>query len=322
MSLRPAAWFSVLLALLAAGCGSAPEPYAWLEEDGATGLSHHGETVWRLRHARVPKPFFDLCLTDGTVMTWDRPEDHVWHHAHWFAWKFIDGLNYWEEDPETGRSEGAITWSDPLIERRADFSARISITLDYQPPGEPVLLTEQREIVIGAPSADGSYQLDWTMSFTAVGRDVTLDRTPIAGEEGGQVWGGYAGLSIRFAKELKNWQTVGSEGPIVMPESVTNHAVRGPLGLDLSGSVGAREAGIAILDHPDNLNAPTPWYIVMAQEQSFAFTEAALLYYDPVRIEAGDGFSLRYRVVVHEGRWKPEELQKQQEQFVEEVREE
>ena len=64
--------------------------------------------LWRLNHDRQQgKPFFHpLCLADGTELTALRPADHVWHRALWFSWKFINGLNYWEEDPKTGQSEG------------------------------------------------------------------------------------------------------------------------------------------------------------------------------------------------------------------------
>ena len=42
--------------------------------------------------------------------------------------------------------------------------------------------------------------------------EVVLDRTPIPGEKDGKSWGGYAGLSVRIAKHLRNWEVVDSEG--------------------------------------------------------------------------------------------------------------
>jgi methane monooxygenase PmoA-like len=309
-----------LLALLLLGCQGGQ--YTFDDAPGSQRLLKDGNTVWELRYGpNVPKPFFHLGLTDGTVLTWDRPPDHVWHHAHWFTWKYINGLNYWEEDMETGQSEGVIEWRDVKVEKGGGGAAQISMRLDYHPPGEAELLREERVIAISAPAEDGSYSFDWSLRFTAVGGDVFLDRTPILGEEDGKPWGGYAGLSLRFARDLTAWQTVTTDGPVERDTSVNFHAEQGPLGLDFSGVIAGREAGIALLDHPRNLNAPTPWYIVMDQEKPFGFSEAALIYYKPVRLAAGEGFRLRYRVTVHEGRWDAERLRSAQAQFVKEVNE-
>lgn len=65
------------------------------------------------------------------------------------------------------------------------------------------------------------YRIDWKSDFTACSaEDVVLDQTPIEGQPDGKSYG-------------KAWS------------------------MDYSGLVGGRTAGIAIFEHPGNLNAPT-----------------------------------------------------------------
>jgi hypothetical protein len=94
-----------------------------------------GQPVWQFNFgSNATKPFFHpVALPGGPVLTWDQPGDHPWHRALWFSWKFINGINYWEEDPKTGVSAGRTRWSEPQIETRRDFSARIHL------PGFPCM---------------------------------------------------------------------------------------------------------------------------------------------------------------------------------------
>ena len=74
------------------------------------------------------------------VETLDQPADHRWHHGLWFSWKFIDGVNYWEHDGNTGRPAGRTSWRPTEFTTHADGSARIVRDLDYSPPdGTPVI---------------------------------------------------------------------------------------------------------------------------------------------------------------------------------------
>lgn len=306
------------LCVTAPGCGG--QALRWDRGPDSVALRNGDRLVWEFRHGRdLQAPMFHpVGLTDGTALTWDSPPDHTWHHALWFAWKYLNGVNYWETARDNQESYGVVEWNDVAVRTGRDFNAEVSLRLDYRPRGEDPVLTERREIRVSRPAADGSYHMDWTMTFTAR-TDVTIDRTPIIGEENGKAWGGYAGLSIRFAEALRDWQAVSSEGPVTWNTGQPFHAVKGPAGLDFSGMIDGRAAGIALLDHPENLNAPTPWYLVMNREKSFGFAQAAVVYYQPVRLAAGQAFQLRYRVVVHEGRWDAGRLQSAQSEFIKEV---
>ncbi len=274
----------------------------WQREDGALSLVSPSGPLWRFRYGPdLDTPYVHpLNTADGRTLTWDRPPDHLWHHGLWFSWKFINGVNYWEIDSKTGHPAGRTTWSNVRVVEADDrLTARIALDLAYRPAGEDApVLTEGRTIEARAPDAEGTYSLDWTCAFRAV-QKVVLDRTPIPGEPGGQSWGGYAGLSLRLAAAVAERGVVSTDGPILeMPEDRYRgrHAA-----VDYSGLVDGKPEGIAILDDPRNPRSPTPWYVIRSSEMSFF--SPAVLCYEPITLEAGQRLTLRYRVIVHHGRW-------------------
>jgi len=219
-------------------------------------------------------------------------------------------VNYWEESRETRRSDGCTTVDDVKIETTETYGAKLQLGLRYGPPdGQPVL-TEQRVIEISPPDETGRYHLDWTLTFTAGQSDVLLDRTPLPGEQVGRLWGGYAGLSVRLAQELAERQAVSSEGELEFKDGRHRSKARA---MDYSGIVGGKPAGIAVLDHPRNLNAPSPWYVI--QTDVMSYFSPAVLCYGPHTLPAGESFTLRYRVIVHPGRWDTPQLQREYEEF-------
>lgn len=305
---------AVALGLFAACQKESGGPWRWERVDGASlALVGPGGPLWRLNHGPDVDHvhFHPLRTADGRLLTWDRPPDHVWHHGLWFSWKFINGVNYWEIDPKTGRPAGRTSWSDVRISTGGDLSARMAMDLAYRPAEEEVpVLVEKRTIEISAPDAEGVYAVDWACSFEARTR-VLLDRTPLPGEPGGQVWGGYAGLSLRLAEGMADREPVTSDGPVtIMPDDRYRgrHAA-----LDYSGLVDGRPAGVAILGHPANPRSPSPWYVIRSAEMSF-FTPAFLCY-EPLALRPGETLLLRYRVLVHPGRWDAERLRTEASRF-------
>ncbi len=292
--------------------GAEPGPRVWQRQTGSVALLENGRVVWQFNfHTNQAKPFFHpVAPPGGPALTWDHPADHRWHHALWFSWKFLNGVNYWEEDAETGLSPGRTEWRDAQVETHPDFSARVVMDLTYRPAGGNPVLTEHRVIEISPPDRQGLYRQDWTMTFTAAGQDVVFDRTPLPGEPGGQPWGGYAGLSVRFAQRIKDARAVTAEGLVEFAQG----RYRGKAGaMDYSGLFEQSEAGIAILDHPGNLNSPSPWYAI--NDDTMRYFSPAVLCYHPHTLKPGQSLNLRYRLVVHPGRWSQETLRQAAKQF-------
>ena len=285
---------------------SAAEPgsWSWQTTEESVALMRDEQVIWKFHYGDdqdVPY-FHPLATSTGQVLSWNSPPDHLWHHGLWFSWKYLNEVNYWEHNRETGKPDGRTGWSNVCVETHDDWSAEISMTLDYRPAagGEPVM-EEQRSIKISSPQSDGSYRIEWSSIFAAPSADVLLDRTPPKG----QSWGGYAGLSIRFAKDLTERQASSSAGPITFGDG-NRHRSRASA-IDYSGLIDGQSVGVAFLDHPGNPRHPTPWYLI--RSPAMGYINAALLNDEPLTLESGKTLTLRYRLVVHLGRWDAEHLQ-------------
>ena len=167
-------------------------------------------------------------------------------------------------------------------------------------------MREHREVDISAPR-DDTIWFDWHCAFTAE-QEAVLDRTPPKE----QSWGGYAGLSIRYAKELSNRAAIGPDGPLTFDsgDRHRSHAVA----VDYAGEIRGGPVGVALMDHPGNPRHPTPWYLIRSPQMGY--TNAALLNDEPMTLGAGQTLDLRYRVVVHGGRWDAARLREAYHHYV------
>jgi hypothetical protein len=162
-------------------------------------------------------------------------------------------------------------------------------------------------MTVSLPKADGTYYIDWTSEFKACSEtDVKLDRTPLVGQPGGKSYGGYAGLSVRLNGKGDNWKIETEKESINMDDGTFRGKAKS---MDFSGVFGGQAAGIAILDHPKNLNAPSPWYAIAGKPMKYF--SPAVICYEPYTLEAGKTFKLRYRVIVHPQKWGAENLKSQ-----------
>lgn len=215
-----------------------------------------------------PKPHVHpLVAPGGRVLTRSVTPDHPWQRGLWFSVKFVDGDNFWEEVEEFG------------TQRQTDDA-----TIEWVRPDGSIALVEERRI-----DPVDEHTLDWTTVLRSE-VDVVLDRTPFQG------WGGYSGLALRGAGDWRDTR--------IAVESEAGPRVTGVRSrwCDLSGP----DAGVTILDHPDNPRHPTPWYGDVANELYFTddptnFVNAAFLFDEPMTLEAGQPLAFRFRVVTHAG---------------------
>lgn len=261
---------------------------SWRQTEHALALLHGTNVVWQIvADPAQGKPYFHpLATPGGTLLTDLRPPDHPWHRGLWFAWKYINALNYWEEDAQTHRSEGATELVAEKLQPRNDGSATLSFSLSYHPWNAPALLTEQRTIAISAP-AQGRYEIHWTSEFTAV-TNVTLIRTPPLGEPGGVAWGGYAGLSLRLNPATRGWTFSNSSGAA----GVT--ALHGKPASWLKFSAGTNLPAVTIFDDAQNRRHPSPWYV----NQDMPYFSPALLFDQSLPLSPGEKLTLRYRILI------------------------
>ncbi len=289
------------------------ETSTFKETDHSIALIKNEKVVWQFNYGNnLTKPYFHpISLTDGTVLTWDAPKDHPWHHGLWFCWKSINGVNYWEEDRKTGKSKGTTDWANVNIEKQTDGSARITMDLSYHEPGKPVLLQEKRTMSLSAPDKSDSYTINWTSTFTAVADKVVFDRTPLPWEKGGKSYGGYAGLSFRVREGVRDAQYIGTFGS-QSPLSKGQYRFK-DIAVEYSGCVNDKVFGVVILDHPGNLNYPSPWYLDDGNPMDYF--SPALLCYGPHTMLKGQTLTLKYRIIIHPKRWDSNELKKRHKQY-------
>jgi len=266
--------------------------------------AHGGLVLWRYVYAGKPKPFFHpLCTPSGRVLSLLEPYDHWWQRGLWFAIKFVNGENFWEEKEGTVWGEQR-TVAPPAVNHLE--GGRITIFSRVQwdrPRGSGVIFDEQRKFEY-RPVDERSYALDFLFSLTPTD-DVKLDRTPFT------TWGGYGGLTFRGTKDWHQPQLLFSDG-----STSTRPVGNSALWCDLSGWLdgGIRPSGgIAMFDHPSNLRHPTPWYGSIEASHYF---NPAFLFHEPMVVAAGEPLNLRYRVLVHDGMGEREWLQKKYEEYL------
>ena len=255
----------------------------------ATTLHANGEVLWTYHHdPQEGKPYFHpLNTSQGDRLSELRPKDHPWHRGLWFSWKYINGVNYWEEDRTTGLSDGLTRLL--ATQRHINESQEVTIeqVLDYAPTTDgPALLVESRRLVIVPPNASGDYLIDWRSEFRAL-KDLELDRTPILGEPGGKKYGGYAGLSIRLNKSSVGGTFLTAEGDLNGKEIQNVASTWMAFNTKQGGS-------ILMMDHPGNFRSPTKWYVVPAMP----YFSPAILFDAPHRMAAGESLVLHYRILV------------------------
>lgn len=271
----------------------------WQQTDSSLALLNYDRIVWQFNYGKdQPKPcFHPVTLLDGMALTWLSPPDHPWHRSVWFSWKTLNGVNYWEEDPKTGASQGVTEVVKAQVTPKDDYSALIEMTLSYHPVDQPAVLTEQRTIHVSAPDAAGRYRMDWKGVFTTGEQDVLM--------QGGTAGGGYAGMSVRIASDTRDWRLVDSEG---REDTATDGFAKNTHGqsarwMDFSfvDKTTGQPAGVAILEAPDSFRHPSSWHNLIAESTSFGYFSPAPLWSEPYTLRAGESLLVRYRIVVHPG---------------------
>jgi predicted dehydrogenase len=279
----------------------------WQQDANSLTRLDGGKPLWMLSlDAAAGKPFFHpLTVAGGPPLTARSPEDHPWHYGLWFSWKYINEVNYWEEDRLTGKPAGATRWKVVSIDPRSDGSAMIKLDVSYVHPSGRVDMTESRTLEVSAPAADGSYVIDWRADFKAGAEGALLDRTPMPGEPEGQVNGGYAGMSLRAAPAPLAIDFVATTGAITDFRSDRARPAVPAIAANLSDG-GRSVGGIAIHSDPANAGRDATWYIVQNKEMRF-FCQS-LLAPKPIRLAAGGELKLHYRIHVRREAWTPEAL--------------
>ena len=291
----------------------------WQRDDKSVAWVSGSNVFWRFSFDPAKgKPFFHPLAPSGkAALTNFRPADHPWHYALWFSWKYIRHddsrpVNYWEEN-SAGNAQGKTRWEPPTIETQPDGRTTIRLKLRYVNPSGETDLTELRELRVSAPAADGGFFIDWLARFTAGDKDLVLDRTPMPGEPGGAVNGGYAGLSARMAPLPVTMSVVTTAGAV---EGFVSHRARpNAAAVACNFTDGLRDVGgLAFFSDPANTGGDAPWYIIDSRQMPFICQ--AILAPKPKPVPAHGEFTLRYRIGVSPQGWTQPDLEAGQNQWL------
>lgn len=279
----------------------------WQETDTTLAFLKNNQVVWQYNfNTKYGRPFFHPINLVGNELTWLSPDDHPWHLGQWFCWKYINGVNYWEYLPGTFQSAGETEIENIEVVKNKDFSATINMDIIYHPADGENVLREKRVINIFPSGSGERLEMEYSLTFEALADEVILDRTPILGEENGKSWGGYAGLSIRFSKDLSE------------PEFITswsdNDSINGQNGdwlyMSFTG-INGKKVGSQIMIYPDSYRDGAGWYAIHTEDHPFYYVSPAYLYFKPVTLLKGEKIHLNYKIIHYAGEVEDDRLKKE-----------
>lgn len=249
--------------------------------------------IERLRYdyASAPKPFIHpLRLPDGTIITEHEPADHIWHRGLWFAFKFVNGINYWEErDAIIGSQK---TTKTPLTPDKPTSSIAIGTRCSWEDQGI-ARLKEWREWE--SCLNEDTLELFWSSALEAQ-EAVTLDRTPFT------TWGGYGGLFVRLLNDLENPRLVFNDGTVTTRCTGERYLWGGIEGTTPNG----KDCAVVFIPSSHNTRYPEPFY--GSAKKDYNFFGPAPLFHEPIVLKAGETLTYQVKVLVLPRRINPDEL--------------
>ncbi len=222
-------------------------------------------------------PVSGLSVTSETSL----PYPH--HRSLFFGCDRVNDGNYWQEDYDRGQ----ILSNGPKLGATTEKSVEILDACDWQKPGGPIVMNDQRSIVITIAGPTLRF-IDIGIEWRAV-QDVTIAKT------------NHSLFSMRAAGDL----TPAGGGRLVNAEGLSGEKAtfgKPSAWCDFSGRraglPGDIVEGIALFDHPKNPWAPTPWF---TRDYGFASPSPLNFQEKSWQLAAGQSVTLKYRVVIHAG---------------------
>jgi hypothetical protein len=247
--------------------------------------------VMTYRFAGAPKPYVKELFTPGGVQVLlDSPADHVHHRGLMFA-VAIDGLNFWEESPASGRQVSETIETLPTV-YRPEAVQRLSSHVQWLSPDGKVVADETRLLFI-EPHQNYTL-LRWTTNLQP-SATVTL-----AGNH-------YCGLGMRFVRAMDE------RGQFITADGLAGEVVRGHEKLYTGdwcaylSEVDGKPVTVAMFNHPGNPR-PVTWFTMM---KPFAYLSATLrLHEKPLVLRSDQSAQLGYGVAVWDGHVGPDDIEK------------
>jgi hypothetical protein len=222
-------------------------------------------------------------------------EDHPWHRGIWWGHGDINGEDFWREKPDLSTSRLVADGKPKTADESLDIKLAMMTSRGKRIGSVSHRYTFRRDL--------GNLLIDVTITISADrGEALRFGDT----EDGG--------FAFRLADEFRQdrgARLINSEGQMGT-EQMWGKPARWT---DYLASMNGRLAGVAILDHPENLRHPTRWHArgySLNSANPFALGDFTgdKTNDGSYTLPAGRQLHLRYRIVVHEGVQSNDDLER------------
>lgn len=261
-------------------------------EDGKPVLSYlytlvepPGGVDKNYRRASYIHPLYGL---DGDVLTQDFPEDHYHQRGVFWAWP---GCKVGERDLNTWEI-GAVRqlFEKWLVREIGSDYVTIGVQNAWVFDDNPKPVVRENIRFRVHPADQVGRCIDFHLRFENVSHElVTFKGQPYEDK-------GYGGFCYRPDNRRPDW-VITTAGGVLNKDALLSGTPWG----DFSTRKGPAEtfSGAAIFQHPGNPGYPHPGWLLRFEK--YGFLGASWPHLEPVPLEPGESFELRYRLYVHRG---------------------
>ncbi len=236
------------------------------------------ERYWRSCYIH---PVYGL---DGDVLTGDFQSDHLHHRGLFWAWpKCVLGEQAVDEWHLVKVRQHFERW---LAREAGPDKAEVAVQNAWRLDGEPEPWVRETIRFTVHPAEDDARSIDFHLKFANVSEEIVTVK--------GQDKAGYGGFSLRPDGTRPDRVITTAKG--VLKKDTDNidtpwadHSSR----VKPSGPV----SGVTIFQHPGNPGYPHSGWTL----RHYGFLGAAWPHDQPVKLDSGDSFELRYRLYIHRG---------------------
>lgn len=273
-----------------------------LEENGQL-IVRIGQHEYARYHfdATLMKPYlYPLRAANGLSLLADSPTDHRHHHGIWVGHGRVEEGDFWQERHNSGK----IVHREFVEVVSGESSAHFIERCDWLDPSEGLLLQDERTFRFYNMPVEARH-FDFELLLKAPeGRVTTLHPTNEAGLPHVRV---AMSLTPRGGGAMTNAEGKKNERQTYRQRSAW---------IDCSGVLGRITCGLAMFNHPENPEHPTPWftrdYGPFSPNYGFFLSE-------PLEITAQNPLHLRYRFYSHSGDVEVGQVQAKWEEYLHEV---
>ena len=200
-----------------------------------------------VQHAETDhRPFIHpIVAPDGKgVLTENAPPHHLWQHGLYIGLNDVNGVGFWKEGIRGDETDGTFH-PGPLAGPTADQNrAMWEVKCSYRAPDGSDLFEESQAWRFTDLGDCYEIDLDWTIQASV---ELTFGEYP------------YGGLFIRMPyRKERGGEAVNSDGK-VNREAEGERARWVAIHMPIEGR--DDDAGMAMMDHPDNPDHPLPWRV-------------------------------------------------------------